>query len=593
MEFVGDDSQIYSSQIIDNIKELLANNNGFSPETHSLRRDIMRGIAVGSQHSEEVQSAFGKEEVFQFLQRHLQMDSSESDTISDEEEFQMVEEALWAWIRVCRREILQKSSANPQNCEVSEPFLQTVVDTLNKYVEKEQIVYCCSSLIMLLASDSPTRQQALGAAGAPQAVVQALKTQLRHAGALEMSLRAVRNLAADDEVANQLIQEAVGEELHAILQDYKQQPYEVVEAAVFAVINLSYDNTIALVLGALGVCVSLTDLLPDYLENNDFCHHFCWALRNLSTVPQNLGILKFTNVCELLMAILSKHSDDCETMQSAMWCIANLGCNNALAHHMLSLSVVEAMVNLYYHGVKHYPEDVKLGPISEAATFAIYNMTTTIAPDPITPKQSVDEADYRPPTEPNEEDLQLKERLGNTGACWLICEYLNRYVAREAMIEAVCRAINHLATRCPSNQILFTQFHTIKGLHHAMQHHMKEVDTLYLIWRSIYVLTRRDTVDDSPLANQNYLIHTDELRQEPQIAQEIIEAIRTHSNYEEVVTMGTEFLVRLGLYSEEKIQELLASGHLKHNEYNDFVTVIIGTFEEMSAAFEFDRIASM
>jgi hypothetical protein len=593
MEFVGDDSQIYSSQILDNIRELLKSSSGFTPETRSLRRDILRGVAVGSQHSEEVQDAFGKEELFQFLQRHLQMDSNESDSMTEEEEWQIVEDALWAWIRVCRREILQKPSANMKNCEVAEPFIPVIVDTMTRYIEKHQIVYCCSALIMLLASDSPARQQALGVAAAPQTVIQALKVHLRHPTALEMSLRAVRNLAADDEVANQLIQEAVGEELHAILQDYKQQPYEVIEAAVFAVINLSYDNNVALILGALGVCVSLTDLLPDHIENNDFCHHFCWALRNLSTVPQNLAILKFTNVCELLMTILSKHADDSETMQSAMWCIANLGCNNTLAHHLLSISVVEAMVNLYYHGVKHYPDDVKLGPISEAATFAIYNMTTTIAPDPITPKHSVDEADYRPPAELNEDDLEIKERLGNTGACWLLCEYLNRYLVREAMVEAVCRAINHLSTRCPSNQILFTQFHTIKALHHAMQHHMKEVDTLYLIWRSIFILTRRDTVDDSPFANHNYLLHVDELRQEPQIAQEIVEAMRTHSTFEEVLTMGIEFLVRLGLYSEEKIQELLASGHLKYNEYNDFTVVIKESFDEMSNVFEFERIASM
>ncbi len=56
------------------------------------------------------------------------------------------------------------------------------------------------------------------------------------------------------------------------------------------------------------------------------------------------------------------------------------------------------------------------------------------------------------------------------------------------MVEAVCRAINHLSIRCPSNQILFAQFHTVRALHHAMQHHLKEIDTLYLIWRSLFVL---------------------------------------------------------------------------------------------------------
>ncbi len=593
MEFVGDDSQIYSSQIIDNIKDLLSNRNGFTVDTRTLRRDILRGISVGSQHSEEVQDAFGKEEVFQYLQRHLQMDSTESESMSEGEEIEIVEDSLWAWIRICRREILQKVTANPKNCEVAEHFIPVIVDTMTRYMGHEQIIYCCSALIMMLASDSSSRQQALGSAGAPAVVVNALKVHLCHPKALEMSLRAVRNLAADDEVANQLIQEAVGEELHAILQDYKHQPYDVIEAAVFAVINLSYDNTIGLVLGALGICVSLTDLLPDHIENNDFCHHFCWAMRNLSTVQQNLAILKFTNVCELLLSILAKHSDDPETMQSAMWCIANLGCNNSLAHHLLSLSVVEAMVNLYYHGVKHYPDDVKLGPISEAATFAIYNMTTTIAPDPITPKHSIDEADYRPPTEPDEDDLELKERLGNTGACWLLSEYLNRYVMREAMVEAVCRAINHLSIRCPSNQILFAQFHTVRALHHAMQHHLKEIDTLYLIWRSLFVLTRRDTVDDSPLSNQNYLLHIDELRQEPQIAREVVQAMHTHSAYEEILTIGAQFLVRLGLYSEEKIQELLSVEYLKFNEYNDLTVMIKSSFDDFASAFEFDRITTM
>lgn len=556
-----------------------------SIENLSQVKDLFEAISSHARSNGDFQSELGNEAIFSLISKFLTYSLDEANCLPNDH----VEAVLNAWLRLCRREILQKDTRNLVNLESSEKYLEQLILLLGKYIASENCIYYGCALMMVLASDSTERQQLLGTLKGPALVVSILHNYSSNSKIAEIACRVVRNLSADDEVANQLTQEGVGEILHNILMSIIAGTFDIdfplIEAIIYAFINLSYDSNISLILGSVGVCVSVVDIIPLVLKHDSICSPVCGVIRNLSTIKQNITILKFTNVCEYLMDIMKAYRNDSEIMQSALWCISNLVCHLQLAHRLYSLEIVPFMIESFHYGTIHYPEDIQLGPIAEAITFAIFNLTAAI--DQLAEKKTETEGEI-----PSEESLQaitiVKDGLGQMGICSLLAEFLTRYRIREAMVEACFRSIAILSYNSPYIKNLFYEQETIPKIVDIFNYHEEVIETVFNAWRAIVAL-----VADSP---QNKL----QLKNIPQIEQRVVLIMKTYHTYEEMLCLGCTILIHLDQYDDSKLAQLLHDGFLA--EMNDEEAsnepsslgkkqvIMKETFEIMSAAWELDRI---
>jgi hypothetical protein len=418
---------------------------------------------------------------------------------------------------------------------------------------------------MVLASDSEERQQGLGKAGAPKAVVQVLKAHRENPDVLEFACRAARNLSADDEVASMLVQEAIGEELNILLTQHSY-PVEVTEAIIFVVINLSYDLDIAKILGSLGCTAAIVELIPNFMHNGGLINRMLWALRNLTSTSNNVSILVSSNIVTLLLQIATIHREDPDTMQSLVWTISNLVASTELGKQFLNHSFLSTLIELNQFGLENYQEDMTFGPIAEAIVFTIYNLIAGI--------EKHRDAPINPENPPSEESIQqlnneihsIKVRLGEIGACQLISFYLERFAIREAMVEACCRTILRLSTRCPENRILLANFQVMSKLLNAQDRNEEILETVFLIWQAMLcLLNNTDSQGKYIDNNQNNLNLTQFQDLSTQIVHSTNKIMKSFIEYEEIGLFGCQLLIYSGYYSLEKLRELQEIGYL--NEF--------------------------
>ena len=200
-------------------------------------------------------------------------------TLSSIEKSKVVEKSLWLLVRMCRR-TMDKTTACVATCDLLEhtPFaLGICIQAANEYYAEKGVGEAVCWLCMVLASDSEERQYLLTAAGATAVVVHVMRTHFTHPDIAEMACRAARNLAAgDDDIVAQLVDDGVCEMLVKILETYTNDAItntntsplsanssnnnnssnnkgsDVSIAALWAMVNLSCDERVSLILGSVG-----------------------------------------------------------------------------------------------------------------------------------------------------------------------------------------------------------------------------------------------------------------------------------------------------------------------------------------------------
>lgn len=324
--------------------------------------------------------------------------------VDDTDDAEVLVLLLWSLVKLCRRS-LDKSTASHANilrCSAPLPTSSTppdndndnegddatktgdesddksespkgcerVVDIMGKYGDREAICLPCCWLLMIMASDSPERQRRLAELNATKAVVYALHVHTHSLAVCEMASRVARNLAADDDVAAHCVEVGICEALVHTLKTttsmtnsnpYPRSPalqlsqsfslpsncVSVVEAVMWAFVNLSCDPQIAMLLGAAGACdaVIAAAELPVVMENLNCSLAICSTLRNLACV-YNYSIFASTRVCEYLINLLSLYYPDegnqaigeekLELLETALWSLSNLSCDATLGNRFLS-----------------------------------------------------------------------------------------------------------------------------------------------------------------------------------------------------------------------------------------------------------------
>jgi len=542
---------------------------------------LLKEIAKYAALNEDFQNGLGTVESLKFITSSLSRQMQTSAAV--------VSAAIWAWLRICRREILNKGSMNSKNCDLSTEYLTVLIETITSHIEDEEILYAGCALIMILASDSTERQQKFGEVKAPAAIVSIFTkyNQPQHDNLIEIGCRAVRNLSIDDEVANQLVQESIGEQLHVILSNHSHR-LDVIEAVLYAIINLSCNNDIATILGSAGICVSLVELIPVLLSSPELSNLMCWALRNLSSMQYNINIFKTTSVCQYVLELIALYQDDIDTVQSALWTLANLAANVNISQQLFDLDIIEKLVTFYDYGLTHYPEDKMLGPIAEASTFLICHIAATADIQAMKAAQLHEEGEH-PPAQPAEEECLssssaaavdsnelppvpialtsnepkkciVKALVGQSGACRLLTQFVERYAAREAMVEACGRSISMLCKDNASNRQLFGELQVMPKLWKAVLEHGEVVETVFLLWATIKYLIHDPSVITTNNDEKESNLSLQQLQALPDVPKEIAKLIKAFGQYHEVFAMGCNLLLTLNCYSEEKYAELTNKG---------------------------------
>jgi hypothetical protein len=559
----------------------------FSSDSRDLRNSILQRIAKECKNNPSIQEELGNDIIVEFIVKNLNQDGVNSATLT--------ESALWAWIRLCRREILDKSTRNMKNCDLSAQHIPTVLNTLSSNIGNSEVCYLIASMIMILASDSSERQLKLGQAGAPTLVVQVLHQHQNNSVVTEMICRASRNLSVHDEVAAMLIQEGIGEELNIMISEegLKQSNHsiEVIEAILYVIINLSYDTNISLILGSNGVVMNLVYLISLYRKENTIINLIVWAMRNLTPIKSNILLLKYSKYPEYLLEILTIHSHDPDTIQSAIWSIANLSRNVALAKRFIEIGVIAVLAKTFQFGEDNYDADHILGPIAEAMVFTITNMSSAtefLRKDMKEAKptdNSGEEDDHTkvaeksPPIDLSEEfnevdlhqiELNLKLAITANGGAALLTKFLTKYGSRDAMVENISRVIAKLAQPSlpedPTNTTvaaytevrhLFANYPILEKLLAAQAANGRILETVYLSWKAIHALFDNTTKEHNHIMKNQHL---------PQLAKQVANAMFLHRQYEEIAKFGLTLLIESEYYLNERLEELTAAGNIDLKE---------------------------
>lgn len=478
----------------------------------------------------------------------------------------LLQAALLAWMRLLRRETLVKASTVWENCDLSEEHIISLVPCMRQHVQDALVSFYGSSLVMMLASDSDSRQFRFGLIGTAKVMVAILSQHSQNIQLTEMTLRAIRNLSSLEQVATQLAAAQAGQALTALLLD-ASQPANVLEASLYAIINLSFDTENASVLGGDGVCQAIAALAQR--ADPALWQEVAWTVRNLTTVDQNTELFKDTSICDSILRILHG-SDEPETLQTALWATANLCCERTLATKTLTLGVLDTFSRIFDMGLLSFPEDGRLGPVSEAIAFGVYNLSSVFS----TQAEISSEAPDAEALATAEAGKQLLEQLVQTGGCQLVTAILQRYEGREAMVETCCRAIYLLAADCPQGKRLLTTLGTVESLCRAAWKHHAVPETAFLCWKSLLTICQANPDAVAVLQQQDSLLG------------EIARTIKEHAEIMEIVVLGCSILVLLP-YFQNKLPTLLEG---KFIDADHKINVNLADQDGMFAAWEIDAI---
>jgi hypothetical protein len=177
---------------------------------------------------------------------------------------------IWLLVKLCRRS-LDKTTANISNVEKIAIHIDLLVATFWVCLNSESGSLASCWLVMILASDSNERQRALGKSKASEIIIAMMHRYKRIPLNAEYSCRATRNLAADDDVAAQLVDDGICDVIASLI-NINNENYEVSLAALWSVINLSCDSNIATLLGTAGCCDAIVNasfkVIADHEGNN-------------------------------------------------------------------------------------------------------------------------------------------------------------------------------------------------------------------------------------------------------------------------------------------------------------------------------------
>jgi hypothetical protein len=403
---------------------------------------------------------------------------------------------------------------------------------------------------MVTSSDSELCQKQFCDEGVSELIVSILKIYGSNDTVIEMVYRAVRNLSSNDEVACKLMEDGIGERIESVLRT--STSCEVLEAAVWAVVNLSYDIDVSALLGSVGCCKAVVEVLQKLdreAENSTkFDTAICWAIRNLSCPSLNLGIFSSTDVCSVVKDMIVKgvHLNDYDLVQSAVWCVNNLSCGSLLREQLHILGVANLVVNTCLKCNAFLIEDNALGPIAEASVFAIRGLV-------------VGSSVYQ-------------DVMGEIGACQLLCDYLTRFIDREGMVEScfatiVCLCRDHVGNKdvigeCGGLHIIFS----------AIDKHSDVLDTVEIGLKTVLTLI----LDHS--SNATLLLSISGSRR-------IVKLAYVWKTDYDVCTVSCELLLQLNSFDETVKKKLLESNQLTEDGLHARPA---GRFEDIAVAWEFD-----
>lgn len=516
---------------------------------------LLADIARTCEASEEAQRTLGNLTIVRLLCGVLDRASSPP---------RLVHAALAAWMKILRRSTLTKATTCWENCDLSEEHIISLVPCMRARVADEVVAHFGSCMVMMLASDSDSRQFKFGLIGTHKVIISILKLHGQNHQVMEMALRAARNLSSLEQVACAFAQNGAGVALRDILLD-DTQPQHVVEAALYATINVSFDAENATLLGNEGVCEALLDCATKWLHQGAVILELCWALRNLSAVDENTT--KFSalpSACPLLLDLL-RVCEDAEELAMALWGTANLCCDRNFAEQMLGNGGLAVLERTFRFGLAAFPQDAALGPVAEANSFAIYNMASAFASQ----------------VEAGEVDAgkRSKEALGQQGGCSLICAILERYADREAMSESCSRSIHALANDSVLNQTSLCEHGALPSLCRAAWTHRAVPETVFLAWKALLTVCAKDNAASrAALGAQG----------SPQFLEQVAALVHHYREIDEIVILGCSILLLLPHFTLDKKAQL-RSGQFIDDEDK---IVVKEDREAMLGAFEIPAIVA-
>ena len=160
-------------------------------------------------------------------------------------------------VKLCRRSI-DKSTSCIANIESIANYIDLLVATFWVMLNSESGSLACCWLVMILASDSNDRQRSLGKSKASEIIIAMMHRYKRIPINAEFACRAVRNLAADDDVAVQLVDDGICDVIASLI-NINNDNADVILAAFWAIINLSCDSNVSTLLGSAGCCDSVVN----------------------------------------------------------------------------------------------------------------------------------------------------------------------------------------------------------------------------------------------------------------------------------------------------------------------------------------------
>ena len=217
----------------------------------------------------------------------------------------------------------------------------------------------------------------------------------------------------------------------------KSATVEVLEAALWAIVNLACDENIARVVGAAGGCDAILQTLAVVMDHEDACWVGCWALRNLSNAGAlNYSLFVSTPCCEIVLDALRRYPHSQLLAEAGLWVVANLACEKTLAARFCALGAPEVVLNAarmlaldlpVIEGEDKEQRHIRTGPIVEAVLYAIRNLTHEDQPS------------------------LFAVSLGAAGACEIVADVFREYLYRGGMAVLSCTVLGNLISRHPPN----------------------------------------------------------------------------------------------------------------------------------------------
>lgn len=241
---------------------------------------------------------------------------------------QLVEKSLWVLVRLCRRE-MAKSTASIANIELIENYPQSfelINNVASKLVCYSQIAYPVTYLFMILASDSAERQYKLILAGAPVLVVSIINQNITDDLVIEMSCRALRNLAAGEaDLVAKMVEDKVCESLVRVLHTQLGTVPEKIGTADGNTISLNPENILVELDNTSGI------------ENETLTSAVHTNIVGSQSVVDESHDQQFVTVDKIV------NESVCE---AALWAIVNLACDENVSTIFGTIGGVEALVEV-------------------------------------------------------------------------------------------------------------------------------------------------------------------------------------------------------------------------------------------------------